>query len=102
MGTTIIIDGAMHFETLYEDDVLLAVDKPAGVVVHPTYKNVAGTLLDAVRAYAGGWDERRNPTIVGRLDKGTSGIVIVAKTPETHAALQRNLAEGGEKDYVAV
>jgi 23S rRNA pseudouridine1911/1915/1917 synthase len=87
----------MMLEILYEDEWLLAVDKPAGLVVHPTYKNVAGTLLDAVR--------EREPSVrfsvAGRLDKLTSGIVVLAKSPEAHAALQRSWPEA-EKDYLAV
>ena len=100
-------------DVLYEDDHLLAVNKPAGIVVHPSYKNVAGTLLDALRAYAHDWPANLRPSIVGRLDKLTSGIVIVAKSAEVHAALQQisphalagglgATASGTEKDYLAV
>lgn len=92
----------MELEILYEDDALLAVNKPAGVVVHPTYKNVGGTLLDAVRAHAGPRDDGHNPTIVGRLDKGTSGIVVIAKASTVHARLQQQLRSDAEKDYLAV
>jgi 23S rRNA pseudouridine1911/1915/1917 synthase len=84
---------------LFEDDHFLAVDKPAGVVVHPTYKHPSGTLLDAVRAYAVDWPASHNPTIVGRLDRLTSGIVVVAKYADAHAALQRAAME---KDYLAI
>ena len=84
-------------EILFEDEWLLAVDKPAGVVVHPTYKNVAGTLLDELRA--------RQPgvafSVVGRLDKLTSGIVVLAKSADAHRALQRIWAEA-DKEYLAV
>ena len=84
-------------EILFEDEWLLAVDKPAGVVVHPTYKNVAGTLLDELRA--------RQPgvgfSVVGRLDKLTSGIVVLAKSADAHRALQRIWPEG-DKEYLAV
>jgi 23S rRNA pseudouridine1911/1915/1917 synthase len=86
-------------DVLYEDDYLLAVDKPAGVVVHPSYKNTSGTLLDAMRSYACDWPSTQRPSIVGRLDKLTSGVVVVAKTAAVHAALQRAPAE---KDYLAV
>ena len=84
-------------EILFEDEWLLAVDKPAGVVVHPTYKNVAGTLLDELRA--------RQPgvafSVVGRLDKLTSGIVVLAKSADAHRALQRIWPEA-DKEYLAV
>ncbi len=88
---------------LYEDDDLLAVDKPAGVVVHPSYKNPSGTLLDALVALAQQWPVGQRPSIVGRLDKFTSGLVIVAKHATAHAALQRALAaRDAQKIYLAV
>lgn len=84
-------------EILFEDEWLVAVDKPAGMVVHPTYKNVAGTVLDALRA--------REPgavlSVIGRLDKLTSGIVVVAKSADMHAAVQKSWP-AAEKDYLAV
>lgn len=79
---------------LYEDAYLLVVDKPAGVVVHPTYKNPDGTLLDMLAP---------GSRIVTRLDKGTSGVVVVAKSAEMHAQLQEALAQpDAEKFYLAV
>jgi 23S rRNA pseudouridine1911/1915/1917 synthase len=88
---------------LFEDDYLLVVDKPAGVVVHPTYKNMTGTVMNALLWRARSWPAGERPSIVGRLDKLTSGIVVAAKTPVMHAALQRELASSrSEKDYLAV
>ena len=88
---------------LYEDESLLVVNKPAGMVVHPTYKNVGGTLLDELRSLSSNWADGDNASIVGRLDKDTSGIVIVAKRSSIHAALQQNLkSPAAEKIYVAV
>jgi 23S rRNA pseudouridine1911/1915/1917 synthase len=84
-------------EILFEDEWMLAVDKPAGLVVHPAYKNVDGTLLDELRA-------NRPDTslgVVGRLDKLTSGVVVLAKTAAVHAALQRRWRDA-EKDYLAI
>ena len=93
----------MKLDVLYEDDTLMVVNKPAGVVVHPTYRNTSRTLLDALRARASGWHDSQNPTIVGRLDKDTSGIVVVAKTAADHASLQRILRSSDSvKDYLAV
>lgn len=90
-------------EILYEDDHLLAIAKPAGVVVHPTYRHAQGTLMNALLWHARAWRTGRRPSIVGRLDKFTSGIVMVAKDAAVHAALQRALASrDGEKDYLAV
>jgi 23S rRNA pseudouridine1911/1915/1917 synthase len=88
---------------LYEDDHLLAVDKPAGVVMHPTYKNSAGTLLNALLWHARSWPPGARPSLVGRLDKLTSGVVVVAKNAAVHAALQRAMAaQDTEKDYLAL
>src|SRR3954465_13047423 len=84
-------------EILFEDEWLLAVDKPAGLVVHPTYKNVAGTLLDELRAARPGLAL----SVVGRLDKQTSGVVVLAKSGAVHAALQKRWPEA-EKEYLAV
>jgi len=93
----------MELDILFEDDALMVVNKPAGIVVHPTYRNASGTLLDALRAHASGGHEPDNPAIVGRLDKYTSGIVVVAKTAAHHASLQRILQSlDSEKDYLAV
>ena len=84
-------------EILFEDEWLMAVDKPAGLVVHPTYKNVSGTLLDALHARQP--DATFSP--VGRLDKLTSGIVLLAKSGAMHADLQRTWP-AAEKEYLAV
>src|SRR5262245_12107444 len=90
-------------DVLYEDECLLAVDKPAGIVVHPTYKNKTGTLLDILLADADRWTDLARPSIVGRLDKLTSGIVVVAKSAAMHRALQHVMAaSSSEKDYLAV
>jgi 23S rRNA pseudouridine1911/1915/1917 synthase len=84
--------------TLYEDSQILAVSKPAGMVVHPTYKNKTGTLVDALTS-----PEVPRPSIVGRLDKWTSGIVLVAKNPSAHAVLQRSMSSPDTaKIYLAV
>jgi 23S rRNA pseudouridine1911/1915/1917 synthase len=91
------------FDVLFEDDYLLAVDKPAGVVVHPTHAHTSGTLMNALSWYGRGWPAASRPSLVGRLDKLTSGIVLVAKTAAVHAALQRAMAApNAEKDYLAV
>jgi len=84
-------------EILFEDECLLAVNKPAGLVVHPAYRNLEGTLLDELRAR----DPQATLSVVGRLDKLTSGIVVLAKNAATHAALQRSW-RAAEKDYLAV
>lgn len=88
---------------LHEDEHVLALDKAAGMVVHPGYRNAAGTVMNALLWHARDWPASERPSIVGRLDKLTSGIVIVAKTAAVHAALQRAMAASDtEKDYLAV
>ena len=90
-------------DVLYEDDHLLALDKPAGVVVHPTYRHAAGTLMNALLWHARSWPAGSRPSLVGRLDKLTSGIVVVAKSAAVHASLQRAMRSNrSEKDYLAV
>ena len=93
----------VHVDVLYEDEHLLALDKPAGVVVHPAYKNTTGTVMNALLWRAREWPAPQRPSIVGRLDKLTSGIVVVAKSAAAHAALQRAMAaRDADKDYLAV
>jgi 23S rRNA pseudouridine1911/1915/1917 synthase len=92
----------LALRVLYEDDSLLAVDKPPGVVVHPTYRNWSGTLLNALL-----WHVRekpgQRPSILTRLDKDTSGLVLAARTPQVQAIVQRDAAAGRvRKEYLAV
>ncbi len=74
---------------LYEDDDLLVVDKPAGMTVHPAPGHPGGTLVNAVLAHLPGLQsgESFRPGIVHRLDKDTSGLLLVAKTPVSHMKL---------------
>ena len=90
-------------DILHEDEHLLAVNKPPGIVVHPTHAQADGTLLNALAGYARGWPDGYRPSLLGRLDKHTSGVVLVAKTAAIHASAQRALASrASEKDYLAV
>jgi len=80
---------------VYEDEHLLVVDKPAGMVVHPGAGHAEGTLAAAILARApeaAGVGGPRRPGIVHRLDKGTSGLLVVARTPAAYASLTRQLA----------
>jgi 23S rRNA pseudouridine1911/1915/1917 synthase len=91
---------------VHEDAHLLVVDKPAGLVVHPGAGTVGGTLVNAllrhVRDLSGVGGVLR-PGIVHRLDKGTSGLLVVAKDDETHRALVRQFAgRTVEKEYLAL
>jgi 23S rRNA pseudouridine1911/1915/1917 synthase len=78
----------MHLRVAWEDEHLLVVDKPAGVVVHPGTGHQTGTLVHGLLAHdvAGGDEER--PGIVHRLDRDTSGLLVVARSEEAHARLQ--------------
>lgn len=98
---------AIPLAILFEDRDLIVLDKPAGLVVHPAPGNQAGTLVNAVLAHAGGdlsgiGGEAR-PGIVHRLDKDTSGVMVVAKSERAHAALSAAFAARDlERDYLAL
>lgn len=94
---------AVPLTVLFEDDYLLVVDKPAGLVVHPSYKHPDGTLFNALLWHARAWPPGARPGLVQRLDRDTSGVLLVAKTRAVHAALQRAMYAGRvEKRYLAV
>jgi 23S rRNA pseudouridine1911/1915/1917 synthase len=87
---------AINFPILYEDKHLLVLDKPAGLVVHPAPGNPDGTLVNALIAHCGdsltGIGGERRPGIVHRLDKDTSGVMVVAKTEAVLTALSAAFA----------
>ncbi|MEK6650569.1 MAG: RluA family pseudouridine synthase [Bacteroidota bacterium] len=92
-------------DIVYEDDQLLVVNKRAGMVTHPAYSNYTGTLVHALLHHAaslsGGAPGR--PGIVHRLDKDTSGLLVVAKTDHAHAFLARQFADHSiEREYQAI
>jgi len=70
------------------DEALAVVDKPAGLVVHPAPSHSGPTLVDELGEILAGGGDAERPGIVHRLDKGTSGLLVVARDDETHAALQ--------------
>ena len=87
----------------YEDRALLVVDKPPGLVVHPGSGNRAGTLLNALLHHDRGLAAVPRAGIVHRLDKDTSGLMVVAKTLEAHTELVRQLAAREvAREYVAL
>ncbi len=81
-----------EFGIAYEDEYLLVVDKPAGVVVHPARGHWVGTLAQALEGRAAGGVEPSRAGIVHRLDRDTSGLLVVAKNDEVHRALKSMLA----------
>ena len=91
------------FSVAYEDDYLLVVDKPAGVVVHPARGHRSGTLSQALAGRAGGGDEPWRAGIVHRLDRDTSGLLVVAKRDEVHRELKALLgARRLKREYLAL
>ena len=85
------------------DDSLAVVDKPAGLVVHPAPSHTGPTLVSELAEILGGGAEPERPGIVHRLDKGTSGLLVVARDDETHAALQEQVREREvERVYLAL
>ncbi len=83
---------AAPFSVPYEDDDLLVVDKPAGVVVHPARGHHSGTLAQALAGVGAGGEDPWRAGIVHRLDRHTSGLLVVAKSDEVHRALKALLA----------
>jgi len=93
-GPLMVNNEMVPLEVLYEDDALLVINKPAGIVVHPTSGNWDGTLLNGLLAHLqvrGNpqdlWHKDSEPGLVHRLDKETSGIMVVAKTDQAHRTL---------------
>jgi 23S rRNA pseudouridine1911/1915/1917 synthase len=90
------------FAVAYEDEHLIVVDKPAGVVVHPARGHARGTLAQALAGRAGGGEEGR-AGIVHRLDRDTSGLLVVAKGEAVHRALRALLARRAiTREYLAL
>lgn len=85
---------------IYEDDAIIVIDKPKDLVVHPAAGHASGTLVNALIAHCGdslsGIGGVKRPGIVHRLDKDTTGLMVVAKTDKAHRALARQFAEKTE------
>ena len=97
---------ALPLPILYQDRDLIVVDKPAGMVVHPAAGHESGTLVNALLHHVddlSGIGGEKRPGIVHRLDKGTSGLMVVAKHDKAHEELARQFAEREvEKEYLAL
>ena len=100
-----LIPEALPIEVRYEDEHLAVVEKPAGMVVHPGPGHDSGTLVHALLHHIGGLSTlggENRPGIVHRLDKDTSGLLVVAKADGAHAGLSRALARREvERGYIA-
>ena len=90
---------ASRSTSCYEDDEIIVIDKPAGLVVHPAAGHATGTLVNALIAHCGdslsGIGGVKRPGIVHRLDKDTTGLMVVAKTDRAHQALAAQFADHG-------
>ena len=102
---------AIALAVLYEDDDIVVIDKPKGLVVHPAPGHATGTLVNALLAHCGdslsGIGGVKRPGIVHRLDKDTTGVMVVAKSDVAHQALAAQFAAHGldgrlEREYAAV
>jgi 23S rRNA pseudouridine1911/1915/1917 synthase len=91
---------AIPLSVVFEDDDLIVIDKPAGLVVHPAAGNRSGTLVNALIAHCGkslsGIGGVARPGIVHRLDKDTTGLLVVAKTDRAHRSLSAQFADHGK------
>ena len=102
---------AIALEIVYEDDDIIVIDKPSGLVVHPGAGHETGTLVNALIAHCGaslsGIGSVRRPGIVHRLDKDTTGLMVVAKNDRAHRKLAAQFADHGrsgepfERSYLA-
>jgi len=90
---------AIALDVVYEDDDIIVIDKPSGLVVHPAAGHETGTLVNALIAHCGtslsGIGGVRRPGIVHRLDKDTSGLMVAAKNDRAHQSLTRQFADHG-------
>ncbi|WP_242024801.1 MULTISPECIES: RluA family pseudouridine synthase [unclassified Phormidium] len=98
---------AIPLDILYEDEHLIILNKPAGLVVHPAPGNMSGTLVNAVLAHCGdqllGIGGVQRPGIVHRLDKNTTGAIVVAKTDLAHSDLQAQMkAKTARREYLGL
>jgi 23S rRNA pseudouridine1911/1915/1917 synthase len=94
---------SVSFGIAYEDEHLLVVDKPAGIVVHPARGHRTGTLAQALAGRAAGGEDTARAGIVHRLDRDTSGLLVVARSDAVHRALKAALAGRRlHREYVAL
>ena len=94
---------AMDLRIAYEDDHLLVVDKPAGLVVHPAPGHQGGTLVHGLLKLGAEGGEEDRPGIVHRLDRDTSGLLVVARSQEAYERLKQQVADRElERTYLAL
>ena len=101
----LLVPEDIPLDVVYEDDDVLVVNKPAGMVVHPGHGNYSGTLINALTFHFDNLpnNSSERPGLVHRIDKDTSGLLVVAKTEEAMAHLSNQFAEKtSEREYVAL
>jgi len=101
----LLVPEDIPINVVYEDDDVLVVNKPAGMVVHPGHGNYSGTLINALTFHFDNLpnNSSERPGLVHRIDKDTSGLLVVAKTEEAMAHLSNQFAEKtSEREYVAL
>src|SRR5262249_19338754 len=103
---SIVEPEAIPLEILFEDEALIAINKPAGMPTHPAPGSRRGTLVAALLGrwnLSADWPDPQRPGIVHRLDKDTTGVIVIAKTPQAMHALARQFARRMvTKRYLAV
>ncbi len=97
----------LSVDVVFEDDELIVINKPAGMVVHPAPGTPSGTLVNALLAHCGnsisGVGDEKRPGIVHRIDKDTTGLLVVAKSDRAHLGLSRQFATHSvERVYTAI
>lgn len=93
----------MRLDIVFEDEAMLVINKPAGLVVHPGAGNLSGTLMNGLLHHLPALESLPRAGIIHRLDKETTGLMLVARTLPAHTALVRSLAEREiSRQYVAV
>lgn len=98
-----VADPAAEVAIVHRDEWLAVVDKPAGLVVHPAPGHRGPTLVSALAEILGGGDDPERPGIVHRLDRDTSGLMLVARTDDAHRALGAAIAKREvEREYLAL
>ncbi len=98
-----VAEPAIPFRIAYEDEHLLVIDKPAGLVVHPARGHRTGTLAQALTGRAAGGEDALRAGILHRLDRDTSGLLVVARSDEVHRRLKAQLAERRlHREYLAL
>ena len=93
---------SMRLDVRYEDDFLLAINKPAGLLVHPTHRTYLGTLAGGVLHHYAARDEQHDYHPIHRLDMDTSGLVLIAKEPEAQHILFLGGGKSFSREYLAI